>query len=142
MFNPRSKSRKFWVGPEILGYYKVDEYGSGTPLVEHFSLDLNIQWPIFGRTQPCAEYRNFATAENCRSCRAAARHAACAWSRWCRARPNVETLQSCKRTASTGSGKRDRIAGIATLLPPHAASCASPPPTELPPLSLGGVGHE
>ena len=42
MFNPRSKSRKFWVGPEILGYYKVDECGSGTPLVEHFSLDLNI----------------------------------------------------------------------------------------------------
>ena len=102
MFNPRSKSRKFWVGPEILGYYKVDEYGSGTPLVEHFSLDLNIQWPIFGRTQPCAEYRNFATAENCRPCCAAARHAACAWSRWCRARPNVETLQSCKRHGEHG----------------------------------------
>ena len=95
MFNPRSKSRKFWVGPEILGHYKVGECGSGTPLVEHFSLDLNIKWSIFGRTQPYAEYRNFATAENCRPCRAAARHAACAWSRWCRARPNVEILQSC-----------------------------------------------
>ena len=40
--------------------------------------------------------------------RAAARYAACAWFRRCRARPNVETLQSFKRTASPGSGKRDR----------------------------------
>ena len=130
MFNPRSKSRKFWVGPEILGHYKVGECGSGTPLVEHFSLDLNIKWSIFGRTQPYAEYRNFATAENCRPCRAAARHAACAWSRWCRARPNVETLQSCKRTACPGSGKRVRNAEIATSPPSHAASCAATPPRQ------------
>ena len=65
------------------------------------------------------EKRDFATAANCHQCRAAARHAACTWSRRCRARPNVETLQSCKRTARPGSGKRVRIAGIATLPPPH-----------------------
>eukprot|EP00964_Phaeocystis_antarctica_P067856 scaffold41094_cov36-Phaeocystis_antarctica.AAC.1 len=142
MFNPRSKSRKFWVGPEILGYYKVDEYGSGTPLVEHFSLDLNIQWPIFGRTQPCAEYRNFATAENYD-------HAARLPGTLPALGPggvgHGRTSRPCNpvsATASTGSGKRDRIAGIAILLPPHAASCASPPPAELPPLALGGVGHE
>jgi len=76
------------------------------------------------------EKRDFATAANCHQCRAAARHAACTWSRRCRARPNVETLQSCKRTARPGSGKRVRIAGIATLPPPHAASCASPPPRQ------------
>ena len=102
MFNPRSKSRKFWVGPEILGHYKVGECGSGTPLVEHFSLDLNIKWSIFGRTQPYAEYRNFATAENCRPCRAAARHAACAWSRWCRARPNVEIFHPVSARRARG----------------------------------------
>ena len=76
------------------------------------------------------EKRDFATAANCHQCRAAARHAACTWSRRCRARPSVETLQSCKRTACPGSGKRVRIAGIATLPPPHAASCASPPPRQ------------
>ena len=143
MFNPRSKSRKLWVGPEILGYYKVGECGSGTPLVEHFSLDLNIWWPIFGRTQPCAEYRNFATAENCRPCCAAARHAACAWSRWCRARPNVETLQSCKRHGEHGvwqtrQNRRNRdfaaaARGLLCLTATHRAATA---------LSRGRIGHE
>ena len=74
--------------------------------------------------------RDFATLANCHQCRAAARHAACTWSRRCRARPNVETLQSCKRTACPGPGKRVRIAGIATLPPPHTASCAAPPPRQ------------
>ena len=74
--------------------------------------------------------RDLATLANCRQCLAAAQHAACTWSRWCRARPNVETLQSCKRTACPGSGKRVRIAGIATLPPPHTASCAAPPPRQ------------
>ena len=42
MFNPRSKSRKLWVGPEFLGCCKYGEYGPGTPLVEHFPLDMNL----------------------------------------------------------------------------------------------------
>ena len=40
-----------------------------------------------------------------------------------------------------GGGKRDRIAGFATLLPPHAASCASPPPAKRPALAPGCVEH-
>ena len=45
---------------------------------------------------------DMATLANCHQCLVAARHAACTWSRRCRARPNVETLQSCKRTACPG----------------------------------------
>ena len=56
-----------------------------------------------------------ATLANCHQCLAAARHAACTWSRRCTARTNVETLQSCKRTACPGSGKRVRNAEIVTL---------------------------
>jgi len=78
------------------------------------------------RVPPAAKPRDFATAANCHQCRAGARHAACTWSRRCRARPNVETLQSCKRTACPGSGKCVRIAGIATFAAPLAASCAAP----------------
>lgn len=74
-----------------------------------------------------AKPRDFATAANCHQCRAAARRATCTWSRWRRAQPNVETLQSCKRTASPGSGKCVRIAGIATFAAPLAASCVAPP---------------
>ena len=74
------------------------------------------------------KWRDFATSADYHQRRAAAHHAAFTWSGWRGARPNVETLQSCKRTAYPRSGKRVRNAEIATLPPPHAASCAAPPP--------------
>ena len=42
ILGPKVESFRLALTPEILGYYKVGECGSGTPLVEHFSLDLNI----------------------------------------------------------------------------------------------------
>ena len=76
------------------------------------------------------KWRDFATSADYHQRRAAAHHAAFTWSGRRGARPNVETLQSCKHTACPGSGKRVRIAGIATLPPPHTASCAAPPPRQ------------
>ena len=76
------------------------------------------------------KWRDFATSADYHQRRAAAHHAAFTWSGWRGARPNVETLQSCKRTAYPRSGKRVRNAEIATLPPPHAASCAAPPPRQ------------
>ena len=141
MFNPLSKSRKLWAVPELLGGGTYGEHDSGAPLAEHLFLFFKYTAADFRHTSQPRESRNFATAANCHLLRAAARYVACAWSRRCRARPNVETLQSCKHTASTGPGKRDRIAGFATLLPPHAASCASPPPAKRPALAPGCVEH-
>ena len=60
--------------------------------------------PLCSKVKP----RDLATLANCHQCLVAGRHAACTWSRRCRARPNVETLQPCKRTACPGSGKRVR----------------------------------
>ena len=41
MFNPRSKSREFWVGPELLGHYKVGELHSGGVLsLKMFQLEI------------------------------------------------------------------------------------------------------
>ena len=74
--------------------------------------------------------RDLATLANCHQCLAAARYAAYTWSRRYRARPNVAILQSCKRTACPGSGKRVRNAEIATSPPSHAASCAATPPLQ------------
>ena len=85
--------------------------------------------------------RDLATLANCHQCLAAARHAACTWSRWCRARPNVETLQSCKRTACPGSGKRVRNAEIATSPPRTRLPVPRRRPTRLQLLATGCVGH-
>ena len=102
-------------------------------IIEHIRSTQTLNLQVDRTTcPPCSEVkpRDFATSANWHQRRAAARHAACTWYRRCSARPNVETLQSCKRTACPGSGKRVRIAGIATFPPPHAASCASPPPRQ------------
>jgi hypothetical protein len=81
------------------------------------------------RVPLCSEVkpRDMATLAKCHQCLVAARHAACTWSRRCRARPNVETLQSCKRTASPGSGKRVRNAEIATSSPRTRLPVCRPP---------------
>ena len=76
------------------------------------------------------KWRDFATSADYHQRRAAARHAAITWSGWRGARPIVEALQSCKRTAYPRSGKRVRNAEIATSPRPHAASCAAPPPRQ------------
>ena len=92
---------------------------------------------------PCSEVkpRDLATLANCHQCLAAARHAAYTWSRRCRARPNVETLQSCKRTACPGSGKRVRNAEIATSPPRTRLPVPPRRPARLPVLATGCVGH-
>ena len=92
---------------------------------------------------PCSEVkpRDLATLANCHQCLAAARHAAYTWSRRCRARPNVETLQSCKRTACPGSGKRVRNAEIATSPPRTRLPVPPRRPARLPLLATGCVGH-
>ena len=137
MFNPLSKSRKL----PALGRLKLWRMRFRGAARRAFIFIFKYIAADFRHTSQPRESRNFATAANCHSLRAAARYVACAWSWRCRARPNVETLQSCKHTASTGPGKRDRIAGFVTLLPPHAASCASPPPAKRPALAPGCVEH-
>ena len=92
---------------------------------------------------PCSEVkpRDLATLANCHQCLAAARHAAYTWSRRCRARPNVETLPSCQRTACPGSGKRVRNAEIATSPPRTRLPVPPRRPARLPLFALGCVGH-
>jgi hypothetical protein len=57
------------------------EHDSGAPLAEHLFIFLSIKRPA--HLAATRESRNFATAASCHSCRAAARYAACAWSRRC-----------------------------------------------------------
>ena len=87
------------------------------------------------------KWRDFATSADYHQRRAAAHHAAFTWSGWRGARPNVETLQSCKRTAYPRSGKRVRNAEIATSPPRTRLPVPPRRPARLPLLATGCVGH-
>ena len=141
MFNPLSKSRKLWAVPELLGGGTYGEHDSGAPLAEHLFLFFKYTAADFRHTRShvkVATLRPQQTAIHCAQLPGTG-YVACAWSRRCRARPNVETLQSCKHTASTGPGKRDRIAGFATSCYRHTRP---PVPRRRPPSchrSLQGI---
>jgi len=87
------------------------------------------------------KWRDFATSADYHQRRAAAHHAAFTWSGWRGARPNVETLQSCKRTAYPRSGKRVRNAEIATSPPRTRLPVPPRRPARLQLLATGCVGH-
>ena len=87
------------------------------------------------------KWRDFATSADYHQRRAAARHAAITWSGWRGARPIVEALQSCKRTAYPRSGKRVRNAEIATSPARTRLPVPRRRPARLPLLALGCVGH-
>ena len=88
------------------------------------------------------KWRDFATSADYHQRRAAAHHAAFTWSGWRGARPNVETLQSCKRTAYPRSGKRVRNAEIATSPPRTRLPVPRRRPARLPLLALGLLGAQ
>ena len=87
------------------------------------------------------KWRDFATSADYHQRRAAAHHAAFTWSGWRGARPIVEALQSCKRTAYPRSGKRVRNAEIATSPARTRLPVPRRRPARLPLLALGCVGH-
>ena len=120
-------------------YRNKEEHTGATQhgLETHLSQVDHTTCPLGSEVKP----RDLATLANCHQCLAAARHAACTWSRRCRARPSVETLQSCKRTACPGSGKRVRNAEIATSPPRTRLPVPPRRPARLPLLATGCVGH-